>query len=278
MTVKELNEYLKSMCNVNINSPSFDRVVIGDENMVVKSVVTMWMPYLQDLKRAKSIGANVVIAHEPTFYSNLELTKHKQEFATYLNEGVIEPTEKYLAMIEKKKQWILENGMAVIRCHDMIDRLKPQGMAAELGGFLGFSMDKIVRKTEMYHVYRMEEMRAGDFAKKVAADLKSLNQPGVAFYGDEDRVIKSVGIGTGCACDPLRYAGLRSDLQIVINDVLRTWIQGSYAADSGDPLIVIDHGTSEELGMKLLGEELVAIFPEIEFNHLTQGCSYKWIS
>ena len=55
-------------------------------------------------------------------------------------------------------------------------------------------------------------------------------------------------------------------------------LQTTYAEDTGKPLIVINHGTSEEYGMRLLSEHLKAAFSHLEIIHFSQGCSYRWIS
>ena len=118
---------------------------------------------------------------------------------------------------------------------------------------------------------------AWNVARNIANSLMVLNQPGVAFYGDKDRSVSSVGLGTGCICDPMAYQDLNPDLSIAIDDVVRTWTQTTYAEDSGDPLVVINHGTSEEMGMRILNQHLTQNIPQVEFLHLNQGCTYRWI-
>ena len=98
------------------------------------------------------------------------------------------------------------------------------------------------------------------------------------IIGDPDRLISSVGIGTGCICDPMEFADLKPDVFIAIDDVVRTWIQTAFASDTGHPLIVVNHGTTEEMGMRMLNHLIKQKFPEIETFHLNQGCTYKWIT
>jgi hypothetical protein len=127
-------------------------------------------------------------------------------------------------------------------------------------------------------VYRVRKAKASVIAKQIADKLKDIDQPGVAFYGDPDREVSSVGLGTGCICDPQQYAELNPGLIIGIDDTIRTWIQTTYAEDTGNPLIVINHGTSEEEGMRMLNEQLQLNIPSIEFIHINQGCGYRWIT
>ena len=40
----------------------------------------------------------------------------------------------------------------------------------------------------------------------------------------------------------------------------------------------LDHGTSEEFGVKALHDHLVTAFPDLQVIHFQQGCSYQWIT
>ena len=74
------------------------------------------------------------------------------------------------------------------------------------------------------------------------------------------------------------YADLKPDVFIAIDDVIRTHIQTVYAEDTGHPLIVINHGVSEEMGMRSLNQIIKQKFPDIDVIHFNQGCTYKWIT
>jgi hypothetical protein len=105
-----------------------------------------------------------------------------------------------------------------------------------------------------------------------------VGQPGVAFYGDPDHTVRSVGLGTGCICDPLEFMELAPDLFIGIDDTIRTWIQTTWAEDTGRPLVVVNHGASEEAGVRALSEHLRQAFPDHGVVHFPQGCGYRWLS
>jgi hypothetical protein len=147
-----------------------------------------------------------------------------------------------------------------------------------LGQILGFTNADIIVSKTYYNVYRVKPVSAKEFALYAAQKLKSVNQPGVAFYGDEDRIIESVGLGTGCICNPLDYMELEADCYIAIDDTIDTWVQTTYAQDTGLPLIVVNHGTSEENGMVFLNDHLAKAFPKLEVVHFCQGCPYKWFT
>jgi len=75
----------------------------------------------------------------------------------------------------------------------------------------------------------------------------------------------------------MEFAELKPDIFIAIDDVVRTWTQTTFAIDTGHPLIVINHGTSEEMGVRSLNRIIAERFPGIEVVHFKQGCTYRWI-
>ncbi|HZK61180.1 MAG TPA: Nif3-like dinuclear metal center hexameric protein [Anaerovoracaceae bacterium] len=271
-TAGDLQKYLRGLYTVR--EPSVDRIIIGNPETKIKKVGTAWTPYLKTLKNAVSQGINVLVVHEPTFYTHWDLDKKGQD----LYNSPSPAKEQYLEALEIKKRWIESNGLVIIRSHDVPDIIKDFGIPFAFGQKLGFKNEDIIRSKDFYNVYRVETDTAANIAKKFAVKLQDFNQPGVAFYGDKNKTVNTVGLGTGCICDPQQYAELNPDLLIGIDDTIRTWIQTTYAEDTGKPLIVINHGTSEEMGMRLLNEHLRKNIPSIEFIHLNQGCSYNWIT
>ena len=186
--------------------------------------------------------------------------------------------EQYIEAVEAKKRWIEDEGLVIIRCHDVLDIVKDFGIPYAFGQKLGFSNSDIIASKHYYNVYGIQTDSASNVARKIASRLKDFNQPGVAFYGDPDRPVSRVGLGTGVISNPHRYMELEPDLCISIDDTIRTWIQTTYAEDTGNPLVVINHGTTEEMGMRLLNEHLSNNIATIDFIHFDQGCGYKWIT
>ncbi len=276
-TAGDLNRFLRTIYIVK--EPSLDHIIIGNPETKIRKVGTAWMPYFETLKQAVAQGINVMVVHESTFYEYWEPDP--------LTGGQLPPEKQkaleiffapYLDILEKKKKWIEDNELVIIRCHDVLDIVKDFGIPFALGQKLGFRNEDIIRSKNYYNVYRIEENSALNIAGIIASGLKDLNQPGVAFYGDPERRVSSVGLGSGCICDPRDYYELEPDLVIAVDDTIRTWIHTTYAEDSGHPLVVINHGTSEENGMRLLNLFLKKNFPEIEFIHMNQGCGYRWVS
>jgi len=270
-TAADLQAYLRTLKEVP--EPSTDRIIVGDPTTVIKKVATCWMPYWEVCKKAYDQGVNVIVAHEPTFFTHMDLQENQGDYYA----AVAPMKEKYIQARDEKKKWILDHGMVIIRCHDVIDKLKDIGMPFALGQAIGLRNDQIIRSRDFYNVYQVPPMKARDAAAMIAKGLKEGGQPGVGFYGDPNRVVKTIGVGCGYICDPLLFGDLEPDLYICINDAIKTWIQGEYSRDSGQPMVVIDHGTSEEYGMRLLNKFLNQNLKGLEFIHVKTGCTYEWV-
>ena len=272
ITAAELQKFLVSL--TQLKPETVDRFIIGDPETTIKKIGTCWMSDWKTCKKAVESGVNMLITHEPTFYTHRDLDEKKGDY--FASPGYTK--QLYLQQVDKKKKWINENGLVIIRNHDTLDALPEKGIPFAFGQFLGFSNNDIIASRTYYNVYKFKKQTASSFATFLAGKLKELGQPGVAFYGDQDREVASAGIGTGWICDPMDYADLKPDVFIAIDDVIRTHIQTVYAEDTGHPLIVINHGVSEEMGMRSLNQIIKQKFPDIDVIHFNQGCTYKWIT
>ncbi len=268
----ELNSYLRSLCEVN--EPSVDRIIIGDPDTPVMKIGTAWMPYWDTCKEAVKQGVNVLVVHEPTFYSHWDLDDKRWNSVQEPSPG----QQRYQDTIDEKTEWIRKNGLVIIRCHDVLDKIGAYGIPFAFGKALGFNNSDIIRSRTYYNVYQIETRPAIDVARQIASKLIPVGQPGVAFYGDENYPVSTVGLGTGCICNPLEFMDLEMDLAIAIDDSISTWTQTTFAEDTGQPLVVVNHGTTEEFGMFELSVQLNKVLTQYEVVHFKQGCSYDWIT
>lgn len=271
-TAEDLNTYLRSL--IEVNEPSVDKIIVGNPETVITRIGTAWMPYWSTLKHARAKGVNTLVVHEPTFYTHRDLEETNWDYLAAPSPG----KEAYKDQVAIKKKWIEDNGMVIIRCHDVLDKIKGYGIPFAFGRALGFEESAIVRSKTYYNVYEIESRSAIEVAKYIALKLSNAGQPGVAFYGDENYSVKTVGLGTGCICNPLEFMDLEMDLAIAIDDSINTWTQTTFAEDTGRPLVVVNHGTTEEFGMKELSDQLSKSLNKHEVLHFKQGCTYKWIT
>jgi Duf34/NIF3 (NGG1p interacting factor 3) len=272
LLARDVAAFLRTLTEVE--EPSVDRIVVGDPSTEVAGIGTCWLPYWETCRQAVRDGVNLLVVHEPTFYTHWDLDEKSPDLFGASPAG----RTAYLKAVETKKAWITANRLVVIRCHDVLDKLGGFGIPYAFGRLLGFGSGDIVRSKPYYNVYRTEPRRAADVAREIARRMAEVRQPGVAFYGDRDRVVASVGVGTGCYCDPVEFMDLAPDLFIAIDDVVRTWTQTVYAEDTGHPLVVVSHGATEEAGVRGLSEFLARTYAGRKVVHYPQGCGYDWVT
>ena len=255
MTAFELNQQLNHLIPV-LPERTVDRVIYGDPRVQVKGIAVAWMPYRETIVEAARRGANVLVVHEPTFYDHWDL------------QGDFQSDEQ----TEAKKQLIDSLGVTIVRCHDVWDVVPDMGIPFAWGAFL--ELGRPVTVDRYYHMCEVPEQTALAFARHVASKTAELGQPSAGFYGDPDRVVRKIGIGTSCGSDPFALYALGADLAIAVDDIVRAWVAGEWCRDSGRPLVVVNHGVSEEPGMAALAGYLAATFPGLPVTHIRQRCSF----
>jgi putative NIF3 family GTP cyclohydrolase 1 type 2 len=259
VTAAELNAYLTGLVS-DLPAQSVDRIIHGDPERLVRGIAVAWMPYASTLHQAASLGANVLVVHEPTFYDHWD----RQERMAASPEA------------DEKRRLIDSLGLTIIRCHDVWDAMPEVGIPYAWGSFLGFG--EPLHGVRHYNVYAVPEQTARTLAADVAARTAGLGQGCIGLYGDPDRVVGKVGVGTGCISDPWRMYDLGADLAISVDDVVRAWIAGEWCRDTGRPLLMVNHAVSEEPGMVSLARYLATALPGMPVTHVAQGCSYMAVA
>ena len=273
-TAQDLLDYLLSLAHVP--GTKVDKIIFGSPDNQIKKIGTCWISSLANLKKAYDLGVNVLVTHEPTFYTHIEFDEHTHFSYARKENNYAKGENQYWEMIEKKKAWILEHDMTVVRCHDVMDRVKGFSMSCSLGKILGYEEFDPNIDDLMYKVYIIKPDSAYNVTVNIAKKLAGYNLSGVQFYGDGDRIVQRIGIGTGCYCDPLIAMEYSADYYLAINDSISTWVQTAYSNDTGLPMGVIDHGVSEEAGMRALCDHLNE--NNYPCAHINGGAEYQFIT
>lgn len=272
MTAHDVHGWLRGLHPVP--EPSVDRIVVGEPLTRVQGLAVVWMPTWAALREAARHGANVVIAHEPTFYHHHDLDGVAAGFADLPPKA----REEFDATCAAKRRWIEDQGIVVIRCHDVLDAM-PGGVVDTLVRKLCFAPNELLRSWNRYRVVRIEPAAtAREVAERLAAAFAAVGQPGVALYGDPERLVRSLGFGTGYGCEPWRFVELGADMGVTIDDRIKTWTEAAWSADAGYPLAVIHHGTSEEWGVRRLAELVRQRWSELPVRLIPQGYTAQWIT
>jgi putative NIF3 family GTP cyclohydrolase 1 type 2 len=104
MTVKEITDRIISKTGMERlpDNKTCDHLMTGDYDMEVTKIVTTFMATVEVVRKAIHVGANLIITHEPTWFTGADLT------------GWLETDPVYL----EKKALIEKNNIAIWRFHD----------------------------------------------------------------------------------------------------------------------------------------------------------------
>lgn len=261
LTAGDVHEYLRSLGREWIDPPNtVDTFKAGWPDMPVKGIAVGWMSYFVALREAVARGCNLFVTHEPTYYN------HRDTDASVFS----------FEIARQKKAFIEENGLSIIRCHDVWDRVPGIGIPDAWGQYLGWT--QVARQQTFYRVYELPPVTAGELARQVAGKVAPLGQDGVQLIGPADKMIRTVAIGTGAITSfRTMVADLKADLALCTDDGFTYWSDGAMALDMGYPVIVVNHACSEEVGIVQLAEHLRQRYPATSVHHIAQKCMFATI-
>lgn len=257
MIVSQLRDLLWSLHPALDKDLTVDQIIAGPDQEIRHAAVC-WMPYSWAIKEAAARGANLLVAHEPTFYDHFEF-----------RQGL---DERYQGAKAEKERLIMELGITILRCHDVWDAVPESGVPDSWGRFLGLGAP--VDSTIYHRLYKIERAGALEAAQRIAQKTKASGQSTLAFYGNPEAPVERIGIGTGCCSSPHELFALGADMVISVDDIIRSWIDGEWATDTGRPILVVNHGVSEACAMESLAAKVQELAPGIPTSVIHQGCSH----
>jgi putative NIF3 family GTP cyclohydrolase 1 type 2 len=235
-----------------------DTFKAGDPGSEVKGIAVAWMSLQWALEKAHAAGCNLFVTHEPTFYDHWDR-----------DQSVFEHEHA-----RRKRAFLERTGMVVYRCHDVWDVMPELGIVDSWGRGLALG-GRVVATAKFYAVHEREPLTVAALAEHVARQVRPLGQDHVDVLGDPNKVVSRVGVGTGAITNVVQMARLGADALIVTDDGIHFWQGGSWALDAGLPLLVVNHATAEEWGMRALAGYLSEQFPGVPVQHIPQGCMYR---
>ncbi len=225
-----------------------DTIKAGDPETPVTGIATTMMATFDVLRRAAAQNKNLVITHEPTFYSHQDKTEvFEQE-----NDAVWAEKEKF----------IRDHHMVVWRFHDHWHRRKPDGIMTGVLRALGWQS------------YYNAETRIATIPEttlaKLAADVKSkLGADTLRMVGDRGMKVTRVALQPG-AGGPLGHRKMlqRPAVEVLLIGEVPEWETVEYVSDAAaegkrKALILVGHIASEQPGMEYCAEWLKTFIKDV---------------
>jgi len=236
-----------------------DRIIVGDPQLEADRCVVTWMASRQALERMVDRGIRLMICHEPTFWDH----------------GNDRPTAETDS--QAKLAFIKDHGITILRNHDCWDLWPEIGIPWAWAQHLGLPGRPAAGAGGYEHRYDIPARTFGEFARQVAARCAPLGEPRVQAVGNPETPITRIGIGTGCGCHIPNYVNMGCDCAVVCDDGSCYWAGIQRAADSGLPVLRVNHGTSEEPGMVTLTEYINTRLPGLRAEHLPHGACFTLV-
>jgi putative NIF3 family GTP cyclohydrolase 1 type 2 len=225
-------------------TPTVDTIKSGSADTPVKGVATTMMATLDVVQRAAAAGKNMVITHEPTFFSHEDKTDALKD----------DPTYRF------KQDFLDRNNMVVFRFHDHWHAMQPDGIATGMTAALGWEKNVDPKNPRQF---LFDGVTLGALAKQMQDRLKIRS---VRVVGDPRLKVHTVAANWGYAGNLKAFTP--PNLDVLVIGETREWELVEYAADtitSGAKkgLIVLGHIPSEQGGMIYCAQWLKTLIPEV---------------
>ncbi len=228
----------------------------GNPDDECTGIVTTLAATVNVVRKAAELGANLIIVHEPTFYTSEDGPGWFEDF----------PNEVY----EEKRRIIDEHGIAIWRDHDHIHTHEPDGIFTGMVKYMGWE-GKIRQsaKDGMMSPFIVDfpEMTLRELCRNL---IEKLGINGLRYVGDPDAKVKSMAMvghlypnsfpASHRDGSPAEYSVsvidvLESEADVLLPGEVIDWTVLSYARDAmqlgkNKAVISIGHFNGEELGMK----------------------------
>jgi putative NIF3 family GTP cyclohydrolase 1 type 2 len=255
LTAAQIIERIKAKVGVPWIPETVDKIIAGSPDTPIKGIATTMMATMDVVQRAVAGGQNLVITHEPTFYSHLDTTDALGQDTTY----------------QYKRGFIVKNNVVIFRFHDHWHRMSPDGIATGMARELGWEKNADAKM-------RREFVFPPTLLSKFAKDIQErLNIRAMRVLGDPTLPVTRVLANWGYASfTPGTQAFNRPDVNVVVIGEAREWelveyVQDQIAAGQKKALIILGHVPSEESGMKYCADWLKTFVSEVPVTFVAAG-------
>ncbi len=237
-----------------------DTLKAGSSDTVVTGIVTTMFATIDIIRKAITLGANFIIAHEPTFYNHTDDTEWLKDDDVY----------------QYKMNLLKQHNIAVWRNHDYIHSLKPDGVTMGLLKQLEWTdmADK-----DVPNLLTMQSTTLRDLAYHAK---RKLNINELRYVGDLNETCRRILLLPGAAGGRRQIeAIMKYKPNAIFCGEISEWETAEYVRDArakGDniSLIVLGHIASEEPGSEFMMEWLNKNVPGIKVHHISPGNSLSF--
>ncbi|WP_018614828.1 Nif3-like dinuclear metal center hexameric protein [Segetibacter koreensis] len=260
LTVQQVIDLiLKSIPNAPFEK-TVDTIKSGDPDQKVTGIVTTMFATDEVIEKTAKLGANFIIAHEPTFYSHTDDT------------GWLENDDVY----RHKRELLQKHNIAVWRFHDYIHAHRPDGVLAGVLTELGW--EKYSNADNPFSI----TIPPTSFAAIIELLKTKLGIPHLKVIGNKAQSCSRIILAPGAAGGTRQIEAIQKyKPDVFICGELNEWETSEYIRDmrymgSKTSLIVLGHIVSEEPGLEWLVKWLQPQIPGIHITHIPSNDAFTW--
>jgi putative NIF3 family GTP cyclohydrolase 1 type 2 len=260
-TVKQIIDLFIKDVPGGVKTSTVDTLKSGSPDTVVTGIVTAMFATIDVIRKTIDLGANFIIAHEPTFYNHTDDTSWLQNDEVY----------------QYKVDLLKKHNIAIWRNHDYIHTLRPDGVTKGVLEQLEWQnyADKDIPNILTFPPTTVKDL-VGHAKEKLLIDK-------VRFIGDPAQSCTRVLFMPGAPGGQRQIQAIEKvKPDVLICGELQEWETAEYVRDAcakGDKLalVVLGHIASEEAGSIFMQNWLKEKVPGVKATRVYCGNSLSFL-
>lgn len=260
ISANQIVEMIKGKVTCPWSANTVDTFKSGNPADAVTGIAVCMFPDMKALKQAVNEKCNLIIVHEPTFYSHTDETKSLTDNPVY----------------QDKLKYINDHHLIIWRFHDHIHKTNPDGIYVGVVEKLGWEKNK--SDNSLTH-FRFEKVTLSKFILSLKAKF-----PGSSFrlVGNPEMTVSNVALSLGAPGFSTHLKLLQDkDTDLLVAGESPEWETYQYVYDAqlqskNKAVIFLGHTNSEEAGMEYCAKWLKGFIPaNISIHYIKNGSSFN---
>ena len=258
-----------------------DEFKCGDPEQECTGIVTAISPTIGVIRQAIRLKANLLVVHEPTFYTSMDEPGWFEDFSN--------------SVYEEKSKLLADNGIVIWRDHDHMHAHQPDGIFEGVLRYTGWKPYAVAVMPEYggfghFYIDLPEPMTVRQVADHL---MRSIGMNGCRYLGQTDDLVQKIAIvghlypafneHTPKRADgkPKEYSvqlisELEQGVDLILPGETIDWTVLSYLKDAVElgrckAMISLGHFNWEALGMKYAKDWISELVPEVEVTYVPAG-------
>lgn len=237
-----------------------DTIKSGSADNQLTGIVTTMFATVEVINQAIKLGANFIIAHEPSFFNHTD-------DVNWVGDNKV---------IRQKQELLRRNNITIWRLHDYWHAYRPDGILHGVSKKLGW--ENYQRESDPTLTIPEDSLQNIAFHVK-----EKLNISRLRVIGDLSNRCKKITLLPGAwgGNRQITIANQQQPDLLIVGEV-HEWETAEYIRDAralGNDisLIILGHSVSEEPGMEWLAEWLKPKLPDFKITHVASNDPFIWI-